>query len=72
MNAVDANSGTTAVRAGYEFDEAALQVWLEANVSDFSGPMSVQQFRGGQSNPTYLLITPDKQYVLRRKPPAFC
>lgn len=70
MNAVDANSGTTAVRAGYEFDEAALQVWLEANVSDFSGPMSVQQFRGGQSNPTYLLITPDKQYVLRRKPPG--
>ena len=66
----DANSGTTAVRAGFGFDQAALTRWLDANIADFSGPLSVEQFRGGQSNPTYKLITPGKAYVLRRKPPG--
>lgn len=70
MDAVEANSGTTAVRPGYGFDEAALRGWLAANVTGFSGPMTVRQFRGGQSNPTYLLTTPGQQYVLRRKPPG--
>ena len=32
--------------------------------------MSVKEFKGGQSNPTYQLITPNKKYVLRRKPPG--
>jgi len=36
----------------------------------FAGPLKVQQFRGGQSNPTYLLETPSRKYVLRRKPPG--
>ena len=30
----------------------------------------MRQFKGGQSNPTYLLLTPQKNYVLRRKPPG--
>jgi aminoglycoside phosphotransferase (APT) family kinase protein len=64
----DENSGTTAVRAGFEIDQAALAVWMEGNVSGFAGPLSVEQFKGGQSNPTYRLVTPDKSYVLRRKP----
>ena len=34
------------------------------------GPLTVQQFKGGQSNPTYLLETPARKYVLRRKPPG--
>ncbi|AOR75478.1 phosphotransferase [Novosphingobium resinovorum] len=66
----DANSGTTAVREGYAFDEAALTAWLEANVEGFAGPLSVEQFKGGQSNPTYKLVTPSRSYVLRRKPPG--
>ena len=34
------------------------------------GPLTVRQFKGGQSNPTYRLITPGRTYVLRRKPPG--
>jgi len=65
-----ANSGTTAVRTGYGFDEAALARWMDLHVKGFTGPLQVEQFRGGQSNPTYRLITPSRQYVLRRKPPG--
>ena len=64
------NSGTTPVRAGFGFDEAALAGWLAEHVEGFAGPLSVEQFRGGQSNPTYKLVTPSKAYVLRRKPPG--
>jgi aminoglycoside phosphotransferase (APT) family kinase protein len=64
------NTGTTPVRAAHRFDEAALLAWMEANVAGFAGPMRVEQFKGGQSNPTYKLITPNRAYVLRRKPPG--
>jgi aminoglycoside phosphotransferase (APT) family kinase protein len=64
----EANSGTTSVRDAYRFDEAGLDRWMTAHVADYSGPMTVQQFRGGQSNPTYKLVTPGRCYVLRRKP----
>jgi aminoglycoside phosphotransferase (APT) family kinase protein len=66
----EANSGTTPVRAGHAFDEAALARWMIANVPDYRGPLAVEQFRGGQSNPTYKLVTPRRSYVLRRKPPG--
>jgi len=64
------DNGTTAVRDGFRFDEAALARWMDANVADFRGPLAVEQFKGGQYNPTYKLITPGKAYVLRRKPPG--
>jgi aminoglycoside phosphotransferase (APT) family kinase protein len=64
----DRNSGTTAVREGFALNEARLAEWLQANVDDFIGPLAIEQFRGGQSNPTYKLVTPDRAYVLRRKP----
>lgn len=67
---IEANSGTTPVRAGYAFDEARLCRWMEANVAGFQGPLQVEQFKGGQSNPTYKLVTPGRAYVLRRKPPG--
>tara|TARA_B110001454_G_scaffold207113_2_gene218210 strand:+ start:12259 stop:13326 length:1068 start_codon:yes stop_codon:yes gene_type:complete len=72
MNAAtaDANTGTTAVRKGYAFDEAALAEWMTAHVAGFAGPLAIEQFNGGQSNPTYKLVTPSKSYVLRRKPPG--
>lgn len=69
MNALaHSNSGTAEVRAGHAFDVAALEAWMAGNVEGFSGPLSVEQFRGGQSNPTYKLLTPKRNYVLRRKP----
>lgn len=67
---VEANTGTTPVRKGYAFDESAMTAWLEANVDDFQGALTVEQFKGGQSNPTYKLVTPTRSYVLRRKPPG--
>jgi len=60
--------GTVDVKAGEAFDEARLSAYLRGRIAGFSGPLRVQQFEGGQSNPTYLLITPDVRYVLRRKP----
>jgi aminoglycoside phosphotransferase (APT) family kinase protein len=66
----DANLGTTPVRDGHRFDEAALARWMAAHVEGFRGPLTIEQFKGGQSNPTYKLLTPDRCYVLRRKPPG--
>jgi aminoglycoside phosphotransferase (APT) family kinase protein len=66
----DANAGTTPVREAHRFDQAALERWLVVNVADYAGPLTVEQFRGGQSNPTYKLVTPGRSYVLRRKPPG--
>lgn len=63
-------SGVGAVREGLGFDEGALETWLQTNVEGFAGPLTVRQFNGGQSNPTYQLLTPTRNYVLRRKPPG--
>ena len=65
-----ANAGTTAARDAHRFDEAALARWMTDHVDGFSGPLTVDQFKGGQSNPTYRLTTPGAAYVLRRKPPG--
>ena len=46
----------------------ALEAYLRPNLDGFNGPLQIRQFRGGQSNPTYLLETPDRRYVLRRRP----
>ena len=46
----------------------ALAAWLRANLPGFEGPLSLDTFKGGQSNPTYKLITPNRSYVLRTKP----
>ena len=63
-------SGSGAVREGAAFDVDALTGWMQAHVPDFAGPVRVEQFKGGQSNPTYKLIAPGRSYVLRRKPPG--
>jgi aminoglycoside phosphotransferase (APT) family kinase protein len=65
-----ANSGTKDVAESHRFDEGALAAWMQANVEGYEGPLEVRQFKGGQSNPTYQLITPSKKYVMRRKPPG--
>ncbi|QKS02057.1 phosphotransferase [Sphingomonas sp. CL5.1] len=66
----DANAGTTPVREGSRFDEGALDRWMASHVENYRGPLGVEQFKGGQSNPTYKLVTPGRSYVLRRKPPG--
>jgi len=68
MSNFDHFVGTAEVTGKHLFDVAALSVWLYQNLPGFSGPLSVEMFKGGQSNPTYKLITPDKSYVMRAKP----
>jgi aminoglycoside phosphotransferase (APT) family kinase protein len=63
-------SGTSDVREAHRFDEGALDSWMRSNVAGYAGPLEVRQFKGGQSNPTYKLITPGRSYVMRRKPPG--
>ena len=63
-------SGTKDAAGVLALDATRLQSYLQANAAGFSGPLSVKQFKGGQSNPTYLLETPARKYVLRRKPPG--
>ena len=63
-------SGTRAVDPRHALDEATLDAWLAENVEGYQGPLSLRQFKGGQSNPTYELATPGRTYVLRRKPPG--
>ncbi|HSV53023.1 MAG TPA: phosphotransferase [Burkholderiaceae bacterium] len=61
---------TMPIREVHRIDETRLKAWMQASVDGFEGPLSVVQFRGGQSNPTYLLETPGASYVLRKKPPG--
>jgi aminoglycoside phosphotransferase (APT) family kinase protein len=63
-------SGTKDVAETHRFDEAALAKWMAAHVEGYAGPLEVRQFKGGQSNPTYQLVTPGRKYVMRRKPPG--
>ena len=62
--------GTVPVQERHRFDVAALERYMERHVENFRGPLTVTQFQGGQSNPTYHLATPNAEYVLRRKPPG--
>ncbi len=64
------NSGTAPVREAHRFDAARLDAWMAREVEGYKGPLTVEQFKGGQSNPTYKLVTPGRCYVLRRKPPG--
>ncbi|MEW6479100.1 MAG: phosphotransferase [Pseudomonadota bacterium] len=61
-------TGTRPVSDQHAFDVAALQSWLQQHLPGFAGPLSVEMFKGGQSNPTYKLLTPGKAYVMRAKP----
>jgi aminoglycoside phosphotransferase (APT) family kinase protein len=63
-------SGTKELAGGLAIDVARLQAFLAERLPDFAPPLTVRQFKGGQSNPTYLLETPAHRYVLRRKPPG--
>jgi aminoglycoside phosphotransferase (APT) family kinase protein len=73
MTSIDrqhAFSGTKDAAPTLRLDIAQLERYLTGEVACFAGPLTVKQFKGGQSNPTYLLETPSRCYVLRRKPPG--
>ena len=61
-------SGTKPVEERHRIDEASLDRWMASHVEGYAGPLTVLQFKGGQSNPTYRLDTPQRAYVMRRKP----
>jgi aminoglycoside phosphotransferase (APT) family kinase protein len=65
---MDNFTGTRPVSESHQFDVAALQRHLEAHLPGFAGPLTVEQFKGGQSNPTFKLATPGRGYVMRAKP----
>lgn len=64
------NVGTIPVQERHQIDVAALQAFMEANVEGYAGELHVEEFAGGQSNPTYSLTANGKRYVLRKKPPG--
>lgn len=68
LSNVSALADVMPVRDGHQFDEARLDRWMGTHVAGHEGPIEVRQFRGGQSNPTYLVATPVRTYVLRRQP----
>ena len=61
-------SGTREVEERHRVNEANLDAWMRDNVEGYKGPLSVLQFKGGQSNPTYQINTPGRSYVMRRRP----
>jgi aminoglycoside phosphotransferase (APT) family kinase protein len=63
-------SGTKDAAPALALDTARLESYLASKIAGFAGPLTIKQFKGGQSNPTYLLETPERKYVLRRKPPG--
>jgi aminoglycoside phosphotransferase (APT) family kinase protein len=73
MTSIDrqsAFSGTREVAERLRFDVGRLEAYLNEHVAGFAAPVMLSQFKGGQSNPTYLIETPLRRYVLRRKPPG--
>ena len=61
-------TGTREVAASHAFDVGQLEGYLRQHLGGFAGPLAIEQFKGGQSNPTYKLVTPTRQYVMRSKP----
>ncbi len=71
MDRTEANTGTREVSERLRFDVESLERWMSGHIEGFVGPLTVTQFKGGQSNPTYRLDTPSgRAFVLRRKPPG--
>src|SRR3979411_1624833 len=63
--------GTMEVQEKHRFDERSLERFMTTHVEGFVPPVRAEQFKGGQSNPTYRLTDgAGRRYVLRRKPPG--
>lgn len=59
-----------AIPESHRFDEARLAAYLRQHVEGFAGTPQILKFRGGQSNPTFLIVAGERRYVLRKKPPG--
>ncbi len=71
MASAEGSPEITSVRDLHRFDEATLDRFMTEKVAGFRGPLSVRQFEGGQSNPTFLLADGGgRRYVMRKKPPG--
>ena len=70
LHDTDENTGTMEVLDRHQFDASRLEEYMHENVEGFEGKIEVEEFKGGQSNPTYKVISPSQSYVLRRKPPG--
>jgi aminoglycoside phosphotransferase (APT) family kinase protein len=68
MTQTDTSEAMRPMTEQHRVDVPALESYLRAQMPDFSGPLQVQLFKGGQSNPTYKLSTPSRAYVMRTKP----
>ena len=66
----DTYTGTKEVSENLKFESKLLQEWINDNVKDSGNIEKIEQFKGGQSNPTYKITTENNAYVLRRKPPG--
>ena len=64
------NIGTMDVLEKHQFDLEALNTFMKETIEGFEGPIKIEEFKGGQSNPTYLIKSKNQSYVLRRKPPG--
>jgi len=67
---MDAPADTGPVTERHRFDEGALERYMARHVAGFAPPLTVRQFAGGQSNPTFFLTDAAQSYVLRKKPPG--
>jgi len=70
MSETEDFTGTMPVTEKHRFGTDRLAAWMREHVEGFGGALEVEQFRGGQSNPTFRLSAGGKRYVLRRKPPG--
>jgi aminoglycoside phosphotransferase (APT) family kinase protein len=61
---------TTAVREGHEMHEQRLRDYLSRHVHEIGSDAGIRQFRGGQSNPTFLIQSQGRAWVMRKKPPG--
>jgi aminoglycoside phosphotransferase (APT) family kinase protein len=68
MSDFDHFVGTRAATGAHALDVTALSAWLQIQLPGFAGPIALEMFKGGQSNPTYKLVTPTATYVMRCKP----
>jgi len=69
-DAPEHDAETIDIRDAHRFDVTRLEDFCRSTVDGFNGALQVRQFSGGQSNPTFLLTTPSKRYVMRKKPPG--
>jgi len=68
MSDFDHFVGTRAATGRHAVDLVELDAWLATHLPSYAGPLTAEMFKGGQSNPTYRLITPACSYVMRTKP----